>query len=69
MAISAATKSKESFAHLGKSHPHRGHVQSAATREKISEALKKYNASHPAAVAARARKAAATRRRKKPSHR
>jgi len=38
--VSAATRAKESAAHKGKPHPHKGHKQSLATREKISAALK-----------------------------
>lgn len=63
--LSAATKAKISKALTGKKHPHKGHSQNASTRKKISESLKKYDASHPAAVRERTIKAAVTRKRNK----
>jgi hypothetical protein len=59
--LSAQTRMKMSIARLNKAHPHAGgYTQTQATKDKISASLKKYNATHPAEVAARIKKTAAT---------
>jgi len=62
--LSAITRERISIALLNKAHPHKGHVQTATTKAKISASLTAYNKTHPAAVAARTAKSAATRRAK-----
>lgn len=52
----AAHRAKAKTSRKGRKHPHKGHPMSAATREKISEALKRYHRSHRKAARRKAHK-------------